>query len=253
MFSPPLDLSGYGALELELLADGRRYKLAVACRDGLAGVTELIPGGLRWVAEFDTEPAGRISRVRIPLASLRPSVRARPLGLPLRFDASRITRLQILHSRFAGDGGSNEGSGPARSTWRSARFSPWPEGGMNTDLAQLVAAAADLCRKPLRHAVLWIEPAEPPQPWQQLDDCSLRLQVRSAAGVRQPQDDLELELYRSAGDLNLTLAWREEEERPMLWHGNHPVWMDAEGLRCERPEGGLPLEALARRLRALLH
>lgn len=109
VFSPPLDLSGYGALELELLADGRRYKLAVACADGLAGVTELIPGGLRWVAEFDTEPAGTISRVRIPLAELRPSVRARPLGLPLRFDASRITRLQILHSRFSGDGGSNEG------------------------------------------------------------------------------------------------------------------------------------------------
>ncbi|MFY8149644.1 MAG: CIA30 family protein [Prochlorococcaceae cyanobacterium] len=116
VFSPPLDLSGYGALELDLAADGRRYKLAVACADGLAGVTELIPGGLRWVAEFDTEPEGRLTRVRIPLSELRPSVRARPLGLPLRFDASRITRLQILHSRFSGDGGSNAGfrAGPIR-------------------------------------------------------------------------------------------------------------------------------------------
>ncbi|MFM7675145.1 MAG: hypothetical protein ACKO5F_06085 [Synechococcus sp.] len=124
---------------------------------------------------------------------------------------------------------------------------------MNTDLAQLVAAAADLCRKPLRHAVLWIDPADPPQPWLELDDCSLRLEVRSAAGERLPQEDLELEIYRSAGALNLTLAWREEDGRPMLWHGSHPVWMEpASGVRCERPPEGLPLEALARRLRALL-
>ena len=45
VFDPPLDLSPYGALELELDGDGRRYKLALACRDGLAGLTELIPGG----------------------------------------------------------------------------------------------------------------------------------------------------------------------------------------------------------------
>jgi len=39
----------------------------------------------------------------------------------------------------------------------------------------------------------------------------------------------------------------------MLWHGRHPVWMDpSSGERCERPAAGIPLEALARRLRALL-
>ena len=31
MYAPPLDLSAYGALRLELDGDGRRYKLAVAC------------------------------------------------------------------------------------------------------------------------------------------------------------------------------------------------------------------------------
>ncbi|MFY8149645.1 MAG: hypothetical protein ACOVNL_10585 [Prochlorococcaceae cyanobacterium] len=124
---------------------------------------------------------------------------------------------------------------------------------MNTDLPQLVAAAADLCRKPLRHAVLWVDPSEPPNTWTALEDCCLRLQVRSAEGERLPQEDLELEIYRSAGSLNLTLAWREDEGRPMLWHGSHPVWMEsASGLRCERPADGQPLEALARRLRALL-
>ncbi|MCF8140791.1 MAG: CIA30 family protein, partial [Cyanobium usitatum Tobar12.5m-G36] len=36
LFSPPLDLSSCEGLELELLGAGRRFKLAVACADGLA-------------------------------------------------------------------------------------------------------------------------------------------------------------------------------------------------------------------------
>jgi hypothetical protein len=140
---------------------------------------------------------------------------------------------------------------------------PWPEadpehrpgddpGGVNTDLLQLVAAAADLCRKPLRHAVLEAEASPEGESCDSLDRC-LRLQVRSPEGVRLLEEDLELELYRSGEDLHLTLAWTAFEERPMLWQGRHPVWMDgSSGARCERPEQGLPLEALARRLRALL-
>ena len=115
LFSPPLDLSTQAGLQLELEGDGRRYKLAIACSDGLAGLTELIPGGLRWVAEFATEAQG-VTRVWIPFSQLRPSVRAQPVGLPLRFDPARITRLQILHSRFGDDGGVNSGfrAGPLR-------------------------------------------------------------------------------------------------------------------------------------------
>jgi hypothetical protein len=113
LFSPPLDLSAFSALQLDLLGDGRRYKLAVACGDGVGGLTALIPGGLRCVAAFATEPE-HPSKVRIPFDRLAASVRARPidslpLGLPLRFDASRITRLQILHSKFGDDGGENPG------------------------------------------------------------------------------------------------------------------------------------------------
>ena len=113
LFSPPLDLSGSTAFELVVAGEGRRFKLAVACADGVAGLTELIPGGLRWVHEFGTE-AEAISRVRIGFEMLSPSVRAKPiqglpLGLPLRFDPSRITRLQLLHSKFGDDGGLNPG------------------------------------------------------------------------------------------------------------------------------------------------
>ncbi len=113
LFSPPLDLSGSTALELAVVGEGRRFKLAVACADGVAGLTELIPGGLRWVHEFGTD-AGGITQVRIGFEQLTPSVRAKPvqglpLGLPLRFDPSRITRLQLLHSKFGDDGGLNPG------------------------------------------------------------------------------------------------------------------------------------------------
>jgi len=111
LFEPPLDLSAYGALELELDGDGRRYKLAIACRDGVAGLTELIPGGLRWVAEFSTRPHGT-STVVIPFNRLTPSVRATPVGLPLRFDPAGVTRLQILHSKFGDMGGRNPGFRP---------------------------------------------------------------------------------------------------------------------------------------------
>jgi hypothetical protein len=116
LFSPPLDLSAYAGLQLDLLGDGRRYKLAVACADGVAGLTELIPGGLRWVAEFGTEPAG-LSQVVVRFSDLSASIRAKPvnalpLGLPLHFEASHINRLQILHSKFGDDGGLNPGFRP---------------------------------------------------------------------------------------------------------------------------------------------
>ncbi|MCP9926930.1 CIA30 family protein [Cyanobium sp. CH-040] len=114
-FVPPLDLSAYRGLALELDGDGRRYKLAIACADRVTGAAELIPGGLRWVAEFGTEPSGT-TRVVLPFQRLTASVRARPLGLPLRFDPRRIRRLQILHSRFNDSGGPNPGfrAGPLR-------------------------------------------------------------------------------------------------------------------------------------------
>lgn len=118
---------------------------------------------------------------------------------------------------------------------------------VNTNLQQLVAAAADLCRKPLRHAVLPLSDGE------SSDDCCLRLEARLTDGSRCPQEDLELEIYTSGHELHLTLSWSVDEARPMLWHGSHPVWMDGcSGVRCERPQDGPPLEALARRLRALL-
>lgn len=111
LFSPPLDLSEARGLVLTLRGEGRRFKLAVACADGVAGLTELIPGGLRWVAEFSTRSSGT-STVVVPFNRLTPSVRATPVGLPVRFDPAAITRLQILHSKFGDMGGRNPGFRP---------------------------------------------------------------------------------------------------------------------------------------------
>ncbi len=130
----------------------------------------------------------------------------------------------------------------------------WPterdDAGANTDLIRLVAAAADLCRKPLRHGVVPIgQPAaEASQPL----EVSLRLEARSPEGERCPDQDLELEIYPSGSDLSLTLAWCHDDALPMLWQGHHPVWMTASGARCPAPADAAPIEALARRLRALL-
>jgi hypothetical protein len=121
---------------------------------------------------------------------------------------------------------------------------PWPETA-NTDLSRLVAAAADLCRKPLRHGVVLLSSEAE-------EDCNLRIEARSPQGERLEAEDLELEIYRSGEQIHLTLAWSQDDQRPMLWQGSHPVWMSPQGQRCERPADGLPLEALARRLRALL-
>ena len=107
-WQPPLDLGNAQALELLLDGDGRRYKLAIALADLPGRLAEVLPGGLRWVADFDTQ-AGGTTRVVIPFSSLQPTVRANPVTLPLRFDPSRIAQIQLLHSRFSDGGGDNPG------------------------------------------------------------------------------------------------------------------------------------------------
>jgi hypothetical protein len=130
IYAPPLDLSSAQGVLLELSADGRAYKLAVACADGVAGLTELIPGGLRWVIDFTTEPDVR-QRLPLRFDQLRASIRARPveslpLGIPLRFDPMRITRFQLLHSRFGDDGAANPGFRPGPLQLQLHSLETWP-------------------------------------------------------------------------------------------------------------------------------
>jgi hypothetical protein len=58
-----------------------------------------------------------LTQVGIRFSDLTASIRAKPvnalpLGLPVHFDASRVNRLQILHSKFGDDGGLNPGFRP---------------------------------------------------------------------------------------------------------------------------------------------
>ena len=117
------------------------------------------------------------------------------------------------------------------------------------DLLVLIAKAADVCLKPWIHAVVLIDPSAP----EQIDDLHVRIECRDGDGQRCSDQDLELEIYRSGDEINLMLSWWDQPERPMLWHGRHPVWMDgASGQRCAAPVDAAPLEALGRRLRALV-
>ena len=126
-----------------------------------------------------------------------------------------------------------------------------PDGGAPS-LLDLVAKAADLCLQPCRHGVRYS--GNPPQQLGDCSDASLLIEARDGAGERCPDRDLELEIYRSGDDLNLMLSSLNDPLRPVLWHGTHPVWMDGTtGERCQGPDDGSPLEALCRRLRALLN
>jgi hypothetical protein len=114
-----------------------------------------------------------------------------------------------------------------------------------------LAKAADLCFKPYRHAMRFS--GEAPTSSGDGSDCVVFIEARGADGARLPDRDLELEIYRSGDDLHLMLSLVSDERAPLLWHGSHPVWMQAaSGERCERPAEGAPLEAFCRRVRALL-
>ena len=104
--------------------EGRTLKIALGCRDGAMGLTELIRG-LRWVIDVPTQSEG-ITPVVVKCADLRPTVRAKPVGLPLRFDAGGITRIQVLHSKFGDAGALNPGfrAGNIRMLIRSIRALP---------------------------------------------------------------------------------------------------------------------------------
>ena len=115
IFSPPKNLSGYEQFQLIIEGGGRTLKFSVACNDEIFGLTEFIPGGLRWIKSFPTNKFGS-TNVRIPFADLQPSIRAKNVRFPFKFNPSKVNRLQILHSKFGDSGLLNDKfkSGPIR-------------------------------------------------------------------------------------------------------------------------------------------
>ena len=115
VFEKPLNLSKYSGLILDVEGEGRTLKFAIACEKKTLSLSNLLKGDIRWVASLPTKKEG-VSRIRIPFKDLEPARRAKPVRLPLRFDASCISRFQLLHSKFGQPGKMNSGfsSGPIK-------------------------------------------------------------------------------------------------------------------------------------------
>ena len=112
-----------------------------------------------------------------------------------------------------------------------------------------VAKAADLCMKPYVHSVSIENQLDDAK---DLEDLIFKIQCRNIDGEREKSMDIELEVYKSGNEVNMTLSWKSLIDRPILWQGKHAVWMDSSsGLQCEIPPDGKLFESFARRLRTI--
>ena len=114
-FTKPLNLSNYSGLIIDVAGEGRTLKLAIACEKKSFSLSNFLPGDIRWVASIPTKKEG-VSSIRVPFKDLLPARRAKPVRLPIRFDATCINRFQLLHSKFGQPGKMNSGffSGPIK-------------------------------------------------------------------------------------------------------------------------------------------
>ena len=112
-----------------------------------------------------------------------------------------------------------------------------------------VAKAADICMKPYVHSVSLENQLDDGS---LLDDLIFKIQRRNTEGEREDFMDIELEVYKSGSEVNMTISWKSLIDRPILWQGKHAVWMDSSsGVQCETPSYGKLFESLARRLRTV--
>ena len=112
-----------------------------------------------------------------------------------------------------------------------------------------VAKAADICLKPYLHSVSLENQFNDAN---DLEDLIFKIQCRNIDGGREESMDIELEVYKSGKEVNMTLSWKSLIDRPILWQGKHAVWMDSSsGVQCDIPSDGKLFESLARRLRTI--
>ena len=80
-----------------------------------------------------------------------------------------------------------------------------------------------------------------------IDDCELCLFARSSQGEPLPNKAINLEIMRVGEQRSITAEYPEQENLPILWYGQHAVWMDGEtGKTVTAPIEGIGLERLAR-------
>ena len=116
-------------------------------------------------------------------------------------------------------------------------------------LISQVAKAADICMKPYVHSVFLENQLDDNY---HLEELIFKIQSRNIDGEREESMDIELEVYKSGNEVNMTISWKSLIDRPILWQGKHAVWMDSSsGVQCETPSYGKLFESLARRLRTV--
>ena len=98
--------SGFHGIQLDVDGEGRTLKFAISCGDGFNRFSKFVGGGVRWVAEVQTNKLG-ITAVKIPFKDFQPTIRAKPIPLPLKFSTSSIIQLQLLCSKFGTTGNLN--------------------------------------------------------------------------------------------------------------------------------------------------
>ncbi|MEA5468460.1 CIA30 family protein [Spirulina sp. 06S082] len=93
-FQPPLDLSNYEGIQLQVKGDGKRYKFIARCEGKWDGVS--------YCYSFDTVANEWISP-RIPFQELIPVFRAKTLTDASSFEPRRTYSLQLMFSKFEYD------------------------------------------------------------------------------------------------------------------------------------------------------
>ncbi len=113
ILSPPLDLSEFQGIVLDIEGEGRTLKFALSSGDKISTISKIFSGGVKWVREFKTNEFG-VTNIRIPFDTLQPTIRAKPVSLPLKFNSGMIIQFQLLCSKFgiAGDFSSDFRPGP---------------------------------------------------------------------------------------------------------------------------------------------
>ncbi len=96
--NPPLNLSNYEGIELQVQGDGKRYKLILRCEGRWDGIG--------YCYSFDTFNR-TWQRISIPFRDLIPVVRAKTMGEAAPFDSSNVYALQLMQSKFEYDGAIN--------------------------------------------------------------------------------------------------------------------------------------------------
>ena len=79
------------------------------------------------------------------------------------------------------------------------------------------------------------------------DDCELCLFARDLSGEPLPEYAINLEIVKVGEQRSITAEYPEQEDLPILWYGQHALWMDGvTGQTVGCPTSGIRLERLAR-------